>query len=434
MDSSIIGSSLLILVLLIISGFFSGSESAFFSIDKVTLSRLKKKKTRNSRLVVKLLNNNKKLLTIILVGNSIVNIFYASFVAIIAHRVIKSFGLNEVLSFFLVLLVETFFLLILGEITPKIFAVHNNEKFSEFSAPIIMFIYYLIFPVWKVFYHISKVADFFFHKKDSASEKLTEEDVKTLVKAGANDGLFKDVENKMISGILKFPETITKEIMVSRLDMIAFNINDEFEDLIELIKSHGFSRIPIYNDKIDNIMGVLYVKDLLLAMKLKKIKREEFREIIRTPYFVPGSKPINELMKGLQEKKIHMAIVVDEHGGVLGLVTLEDVLEEIVGEIWDEYDQKEDLIREIDKNIYMVDSKINIDELNEVLNINIETDDANTLGGFIYEYFGRIPKVGEKFSYKNMRFDIKIAIRNRIKKVLINLNQRTNTEENVNNA
>lgn len=228
-----------------------------------------------------------------------------------------------------------------------------------------------------------------------------------------------EYEKKMILNIVELSEIYVREIMVPRVDVISIDINSSIEEILKIVADNGISRLPVYDENIDNIVGILHAKDLLNYIRDKN--NFSLSKIIRQPYFVPEYKTINELLVELREKRIHLAIVVDEYGGMAGIVCLEDIIERIVGEIQDEFDDETDEIIKIDENKYVINARINIDELNERLSLNIETDKADSLSGFLYMLFGKIPSVNEKIEYKNYVFTIESIIKRKIKKVLLEI-------------
>ena len=248
---------------------------------------------------------------------------------------------------------------------------------------------------------------------------VNEEELKTLIDVGEDKGTLDQTEREMIHSIFEFGETMVREVMVPRMDMVCVEKSMPIEEVLTLVKEKGHSRIPVYSEQVDNIVGVLHVKDLLPYMRLKK-EIPGLVDLVRKAYFVPESKMIDELLREFQGERTHMAIVVDEYGGTAGLVTLEDVIEEIVGEIRDEYDKEKPLFRQVDEKVWLVDGKIDIEDLNEALGLEIPAEeDYESLGGFIFSLLGRIPDEKEEVRYQDLRLIVEKVQRQRIEKVRV---------------
>jgi len=314
----------------------------------------------------------------------------------------------------------TLIILIFGEIIPKAYAVRYSEKISLFIAPIILFFTYFFYP-------ISVSLDFInvLIKKFGPEEKkplVTEEEVHTIIKVGEHEGSIKKEEREMISSIFEMDDTEVKEIMVPRVDIFALNYDRKINDVIYEIIDKGYSRIPVYNKTIDNIKGIVYVKDILTYLAKGNLNAQ-LKEIMKPALFVTENRIINTLLKHFKEKKIHIALVVDEYGGTQGLVTIEDILEELVGEIYDETDIPEKFIKIINNYVSKVDGKTNLDEVNKILNLNLEeNEDYETISGYILYKIGKVPIEGEEFYIENTKYKIDKMEGNRIKVVTITKN------------
>jgi gliding motility-associated protein GldE len=420
---------LIFILLLTGSAIFSGSETAFFSLTKSDAEQFTSESAGKNRLIGFLLNHPQKLLTTIIIGNTFINIAVASISAFLTHDFALEEGLSPELVAILDILVVTFVILILSEILPKIIALRKNVTFIKRFGILIWGVFWLFYPVtWFINKFVGGIAQKI--KRRTGQTILSENELKTLMEFGEEHGELAKEEKEMIISIFEFHETTVKEVMVPRTDMVAFNIRDSFEDLSKLIKRTHFSRIPIYDKKIDNIIGILYVKDLLPILALRPDEKIDIRSLLRSTYFVPEQKNIDSLLREFQNEKIHIAIVVDEYGGIAGLVTLEDILEEIVGEIQDEFDSEKPLIRKLSPNSWMVSGKAPLEEISETLGIELpEIEDVETVGGLILWIKGAIPKQGDRIQYKNLLFKIEKATRQRIIDVKMELVETTEKDE-----
>jgi len=410
---------------LVLSAFFSGSETAFFSLSKIKLQHLKESGIPAALRVVKLLEEPRELLITILIGNTLVNVAASTIAALITADISRQFGLSENLVIVLEIIIVVTFLLVLGEITPKIISVKNATKFSQRISFLMYIIKYLFYPVTFVLARFSASISQLLGIKE-VGIYFSEDELKTLLDVSEEKGAIEEEEREMLHSIFEFSQTTVREIMVPRIDMVCVERKSSLDALINLIKVNGYSRIPLYQDRIDNIIGIIHAKDLLPYIKPAKDGLEwqpvDLSSLARQVVFVPENKKIDELLREFQRDKIHMAIVVDEYGGTDGLITLEDILEEIVGEIQDEYDIEGPLIRKLDDNNYLVDAKINIYELQEVLQIPIAIHEGyDTLAGLIFDHTGYVPKEKERIKFDNCDLIIEKVERSRILTVRIHL-------------
>ena len=407
------------LVLLLLSGFFSASETAYFSLSSSDLERFRTKKDYPSRQVTQLHSNPKKLLITIVLGNTVVNIAAASLAAIFTLDICRALNLDQQLGILIDVIVVTFVILIFTEIVPKVAAVKNAKRVAlNFSFPLTIF-YYLFSPFVSIFHNLTEWLTHIL-RVEKNKLLLTEDELRSLVDVGEEKGTLEQDEKKMIHSIFEFGETTVKEIMIPRIDMICISADSNITELLDLVQKNMHSRIPIYKEKIDNIIGVIYAKDLLPFSDRRKYVEINLEELVRPAYFVPEQKKIDELLREFQTQKIHIAIVVDEYGGTAGLVTLEDIIEEIVGEIQDEHDIEQPLYKIISENEFVVDGGMDLEEINEELNISLPTpEDVETIAGFLYGLFGSVPKEKQKIDYNGYEFIIEKVIRRRIKQVRI---------------
>jgi len=395
-------SYLLIIFFLLLSAFFSGSETAFFSLSKIQLKKLKKNKSKSYKRIYHLLKKPGQLLILILLGNTIVNVAASSTAAIIALNIGKTFFNDSAgfLPLFFEILIMTTLLLIFGEITPKLFAFSAPEKVAEFSSFFLEILYYLLWPIIKILDLLSSI--FSKRKVKENYQDFTPEDLKNLINSKSTKTPFKDKEKKIITSIFRFTTTLSKEIMVPRVDIIAVEASEGLNKLKKCIVQFGYSKIPIYKTNIDNIIGFVYAKDVILQPNKKSIN-----SLLRPAFFITKNVKIQNLLNQFKTKKIQIAIVVDEYGGTSGLITLEDILEELVGEIMDEYDNEKPMISRESENEYLINGMFSIAELNHEFSLKIDEDKFDNLAEFLYDHFNEVPKKNDSFLFgENVKFTI----------------------------
>jgi len=402
------------IVLFPLSILFSASETALISMTENDLIKLKEDKDKRSTKIFELLSTNSdNLLITLLYGNNLINVTIATLGTLLTTQLVTHFNIPEIPGYILNVVVLSFLILLIGEIIPKTIAIRNNVEFSKKIINIILFFYALFYPITYLTGGAVKLLANKFENFQGLS-KITQYDIKNLMEVGGEDGVLEEDEKNMITSIFEFASTTAKEIMVPRVDIIALEDDIDFEELLKNIKENSFSRMPIYHETIDNIIGVLYVKDLLEFVN-KSTTNIEISKLVRDVNFIPESKDIGDLLKQFQQEKTHISIVVDEYGGTAGMITLEDIIEEIVGEIQDEFDEDENLHHKIDENTYEFDAKITIDDINEILNSKLpEEEDFESLGGFIYFLFEEVPEKGDSRVYENLNFTIQSVDKQRI--------------------
>ncbi|WP_185872298.1 gliding motility-associated protein GldE [Blattabacterium cuenoti] len=412
----------LIIILLLFSALISGSETAFFCLEKKTIDKERKKNSYKGNLVLKILKNKKKLLATILISNNFSNIG----IVILSSYLITEFLENEYfifynqfyipINFFLEVGLLTFILLLFGEIIPKIYASKNNFYFAIFMSKPLLFLSKILDPMSRIVIFISKIIERKIIKKKNiiSVDQLSE----ALKITSSNQKNIKECQ--FLQRIVDFGNTETHQIMTPRIDMFALNSKTIFSNVLELVSHQGYSRIPIYKDSIDDIEGVLFAKDLLPFIYDKNFK---WTRLIHPPFFVPEKKKIDDLLSDFKKRKIHLAIVVDEYGGTCGLITLEDVIEEIVGDIIDEFDEEDMSYSKLNQNNYLFDGKTSLINFYRIMEIKEEVffekkkGDADTLGGFIMEINKEFPKKKQRINFLNYSFLIKSIDNKRIKTI-----------------
>jgi len=306
-------------------------------------------------------------------------------------------------------LIMTVLILVFGEITPKSYAAQNPIKVAVKVARPLEILSFVFKPILIV---LTSITNFIIKMMGgevlTSTPFVTEEEIRSLVDVGEEEGVLKHQEKEMIEGIFEIDDIDVTEVMVPRIDIIAVSEDAEMQEALDLIITYGHSRIPVFKDTIDNITGVIYAKDLLpfASSKDKRIEEKPITELMRAAYYVPETKKVSQLLKELQQKKIHMAIVLDEYGGTEGLVTIEDILEEIVGDILDEFDSEIDLIEKINENLYLVKAEVSLEEINEIFDTDLPEEDFDSLGGFVFGTLGRVPVQGDEVTYDNLKMTV----------------------------
>lgn len=419
-STSFITSVVLLGVLLICSGLISGAEVALFSLTKANIDEALEQKSRTMQLIAELLERPKKLLATILVANNFINIAIVLLFAYIGETLFSGIS-NKIGRFLLEVVSATFLILLFGEIIPKIYASRNSVKFSTFMARPLKVLDVLFSPLSLPMRFVTLKIQNTLGKKRT---NLSVDQLSQALELTNTDDTTKE-EQKLLEGIVSFGNTDTKQVMRPRMDLFALNIDTPFQTIIKEIIDHGYSRIPVYEESIDSIKGVLYVKDLL-----PYLHKQDFNwtSLLREPYFVPENKKLDDLMVEFQDKKVHLAVVVDEYGGTSGLVSLEDIIEEIVGDISDEYDDDDLLYTKIDDNNFSFEGKTPLKDVYKIIGLDQDIDifedrkgEAETLAGFVLEISGGFPRIGSKINFKDFVFTIEALERKRIKQIKLTL-------------
>ena len=411
-----------LLLLLLCSALISGAEVAFFGLSLTDINEIGQKKTAKGNIIVKLLNRPKKLLATILIANNAINIAVVLLFSVIGDTIFSN--INYVLfnfisvRFLLEVVVATFLILMFGEILPKVYANRNRLSFTHFMAYPLKVLDFLFAPLSlpmrsATIYLNNKLGK---HKSNLSVDHLSQALELT------SEGDTTKEEQKLLEGIVSFGNTDTKQVMRPRIDLFALSEDMKFLDVLNEIKTQGYSRIPVFSENMDNVLGVLYVKDLL-----PHIDRKTFNwlSLIREPYFVPENKKLDDLLSEFQEKKNHLAIVVDEYGGTSGIVTLEDIIEEIVGDISDEFDDEDLVYSKLDDFNYVFEGKTALKDFYRVVKIEDEEDfdeqkgESETIAGFVLEIAGSFPKKGEKIVFKDYAFIVESLDKKRLKQIKV---------------
>ena len=426
--------TIVLLVIILINAYFSAVRKAIASVNKANIremaeegnSRAEKalkiiEKLPDSKLSIRCLNVFLYMLFCLTALYS-----YVGPVSGLLDRVIgnpgAAFGVAAVLTF----LISTVFLMALGEMVPRRIALQHTEGITVNGAVPVGILNVVMKPfmvlVWAMSFVVLKVLR---QRTDLNDNEYSEENIVEMLEAGRESGELKEEGKKMITGVFAFDDILAYEIMTPRTDVFAIDIKDSADEYIDELMELRYSRIPVYEDDSDNIIGILYIKDYLIKAREDGFENVDIKSILRTPYFVPETKNIDSLFFELQKTKQHIAILIDEYGGFCGIVTMEDIIEEVMGDIDDEYDEEEEEIREIGRNLYIVEGSMDIDDLNEELGLNLESEDSETIGGFLRELLGEIPdeeNIGKEIFFENCVFTIKTVKDRRIEQITIKIN------------
>lgn len=399
------------MVLIVLSSFFSASETALTSLSKIRIRQMLEEGVRGADVISRLVENPGKMLSAILVGNNVVNIGASALATSIAISQFGESGVGIATG------IMTIIVLIFGEITPKTLASRDPEKVSIMVSKFIYFITIILSPVVIVFTQItSGILRIFGGKIDTEKPFITEEELKTMLDVSHEEGVLEVEERKMIDNVFEFGDSQVKDVMVPRTDMVAIDIDSTYDEIMKTFKVEQFSRIPVYQDSVDNIIGTIHIKNLVFVDDSKNFN---IYDIIREPYFTYEYKKTTELFEEMRKDRVALTIVLDEYGGTAGLVSMEDLVEEIVGEIEDEYDEDDTDIQVIKEDEYIIDGSTKIDLVNEMIGTDIESEDFDSIGGFVIGELGRLPQEGDMLEHENTKFIIEEIDKNRIKKLKV---------------
>ena len=418
--------TIVIVILVLLSGFFSGTETAYSCANKIKLKSMVMLGKKNAKAVHKFADENyDKLVTTILVGNNIVNITASALGTILFAKLLNDAAYSATVS----TAVLTVVVLIFGEITPKYFASVYPEKFCFIFYPFIQFFYWILMPLSKIFdLYKAGIAKLFKLKKD---ETVTDEELMSLVDEAEESGTLKEDESELVRSALEFDDLKVEDILVPRVDVYAVEEDSTMEEVREVFRKTGYSRLPVYKETIDNVIGLIHERDFFNGYVNGE---KEIGHLVQEIVFTTEYTRISTLLKQLQKNKIHMAAVSDEYGGLVGIVTLEDILEELVGEIWDEHDQEEVLFGKINEDEYWVDGKCNLFDFFALYEMEDEADkyESNTVGGWVTEKFGEIPPIGQVILAKGLEIKIVKATKQKVLKVRSKRSDETTDDEEEN--
>ncbi len=392
-----------LLVLILLNAYFAATEIAFISLNDAKIEKQAKEGNKKARQIEKMLKNPSKFLATIQIGITLAGFLSSAFASdtfanMLAPKLNSLFPFISVdifkgISIIIITIILSFFTLVFGELVPKRIAMKYYEKIAYYSIGTIRAISILTAPFVKILTASTNVISKLFGISENDEEIVTEEEIKMLIDEGEEKGTIELEEKEMINNIFEFNDISVSEVMTHRTDIFAIDINSDIEENLKELDDYKYSRIPIYEDTIDDIKGILFIKDLLKYYRTKKPIK--VKNIMREAYFVSENKPINELFKDLQKNKMQMAIVIDEYGGTAGLVTMEDLLEEIVGNIFDEYDDIEYEFQKVDDNTFIINGSVSIYDLKKILNVDVPEGDYETLSGYLLEILGRVPEDNE---------------------------------------
>ena len=427
LNSSLVPGLLGLVILLIGSALISGAEVALFSLTQKDLDEAKKTKSKSFEIIIDLLTQPKKLLASILVANNFINIAIVILFASLGDSLFEGVdselnlgGFKIDLVFFIEVVLITFLILLIGEILPKVYANRNNLKFSKFMAYPLKVLDIIISPISIPMQRLTLGI----HKKlGKQKSTLSVGYLSQALELTSNEDTTQE-EQKILQGIVSFGNTDTKQVMRPRIDIFALDESTKYIEIIPEIIKNGYSRIPVYKDSIDSVTGILYVKDLLPHLQKKQF---DWTTLMRTPFFVPENKKLDDLMVEFQEKKIHLAVVVDEYGGTSGVVSLEDVIEEIVGDISDEFDDDDLIYSKLDAHNYVFEGKTTLKDFYRIIKLTDESifedekGEAETLAGFVLEISKSFPKLNSKINFKTYSFTVEALSNKRIKQLKVTL-------------
>lgn len=404
----------ILLFLLLLSAFFSSAETALTTANIIRIHSLAEDGNRRASITEKILNNSPKMLSAVLIGNNIVNISASSLATIFAQHMFGNYAVSIATG------ILTILVLIFGEIIPKTLATMFSEKLALIYSPVIYALMWLLTPVIFVINQISQFLLLLLHiDMSKRGTIITETELRTMVDVSHKEGIIETEERKMINNVFDFGDAEAKDVMVPRIDMAMADVNSSFNDLLELFQKERFTRIPIYENSTDNVIGIINMKDLLLYDK-----KEDFnvRNFLRKAFYTYESKKLSELMREMKKTSVNIIIVLDEYGVTVGLITIEDLLEEIVGDIRDEYDaEEEEEFKKISDTEYLIEGQMKIDDLNDHLNLNLSSENYDSVGGIIIENLDRIPAAGDSILLDNIRLTVQKLDNKRIDKVNVKI-------------
>ncbi|ARC85904.1 transporter associated domain protein [Clostridium argentinense CDC 2741] len=425
-SSNIIFQIILVVILTLINAFFSSAEMAIISMNKNRIKILAEEGNKKAQLLEKLNEEPSKLLATIQVGITLAGFFSsasaATGISSYLSRYLSQFNIPYVnqISLISITIIIAYLTLVFGELYPKRIALQKSEAIAMLSIKPILIVSKITGPFVKLLsLSTNALVKLSGLNTENLDEKISREEIKSLVHVGREHGVFNETESEMINSIIEFDDKLAKEVMKPRTETFLLNINTPIMEALDKLLEENYSRVPVYEENPDNIIGILYMRDMLAEAKIKGFENIEIRQILHKPYFVIENKPIDDLFKELQSKKIHMAVLIDEYGGFSGIVTIEDLIEEVMGEINDEYDELELLIEKIDDNTFLINGLISLNDFNSYFDVDLECEDFDTIGGFLLNIIGGIPETDEEklVEYENLSFKVEEILDKRIGKI-----------------
>lgn len=423
---------ILVAVLTLVNAFFAAAEMAFVSINNNRINILAAQGDLKAQLLQRVLAEPTKLLSTIQVGITLAGFFSSASAATgIAGRLSEALQgrvpYAYQISLIIVTLILSYFTLVFGELFPKRLALRNADKIAMVAIRPVVWISKIALPFIKILSGSTNLlVRLFGLNSENLEERVTEEEIRALIQAGEETGIINPEEKNMLEGIFNFDDILARQIMIPRREVFMIDIQDSTEEIVDSLLESQFSRIPVYEDDLDNIIGVIYLKDLFRSIRKEGIDKVNIRELIREPYFVHETKNIDKLFTELKSNKVHMAILVDEYGGFSGILTMEDLIEEVMGNISDEYDENDEYIHKIDEFNYTVKGIIPLEDFNRYFHLNIQSSNVESLGGYIIEKLGKLPKVREQVAVKNVIFTVEALKHNRIDSLRMTYNSPKN--------
>ena len=432
MDPSSIQQIIVLLILLALSAFFSSAETALTTVSRHRIRALAESGNKKASRLLVLIGQQEKMLSAILIGNNIVNLSASSLTTTLAIHLADQAGLGKSSSTFIGLAtgILTLLILIFGEITPKNTATRLNEPMALLYATPIYFLTTLLTPVIFIVNSISKLICRLLGVDSNPSQSMTEMELRTIVDVSQEDGVIEEEEKALINNVFDFGDSVAKDIMLPRIDIAFASVDMSYDELISVFLEEQYSRLPVYDESKDNVIGILYLKDLFFYRETHKNEEFDLRKLLRKPFFTYEFQKTSVLLEEMRSKSISFAVVLDEYGSTAGLITLEDLIEEIVGDIRDEFDEDEaEAIRCVGTNEYEVESSMKLDDLNDILGTDIESEDYDSIGGHMIELLDHLPEEGETVMEGNYLYSIKKMDKNRIETVYLRIDSSDSAEE-----
>lgn len=400
-----------IIVLLVISAFFAGSETALVSLNQLRVKHMMELNIPGTEILAKLVDRPNRMLSTILVGNNIVNIALSSLVTSIALRIFGSEGVGIAVG------VVTVLVLVFGEIIPKSYSAINNQKVALRVALPIFWLQKFFYPIIKVLSIITNLLFKVLRSGQTVSGAVTEEEIRIMVDLGEGQGAIESQEREMIDNVFELNDIVVREVMLPRVDVVAVEADKPLADAWDKVVRYGHSRLPVFEGSLDNIIGILYAKDLMA--KYNKLGSATTRNIMREAYYVPETKRVDELLREMRRERVHIAVVLDEFGGTAGFVFFEDLVETIIGEIGDEYDEKDLLVETVTPGKVKVNARLSVENVNELTGLNLPEEDFDTIGGLVFHMMGQVPEKNDCIEFNDFILSVDSMEGKRIKKVLI---------------